>query len=442
VTRTYLLAALLLATLAGGCGSERPAAGVPVTVTKGQRQTIQAWGTGVANDTIVESLAVPAGLSRGQLARLDRLAFVSGGINLVRVFGPGGLGSSEQGAAGVWGPDNPRLAFMRRVRRYGVRFMLTGADAPARLKDGGYLAHGAEAEYAAYLASVLRAARDAGAPFSYAAVMNEPDNGKSPLQLSPEQAARVYAALAALVAGEHMDVRLVPGDNTGWDQTVRYAPPELAAPGVRRASAAVASHAYSGDAGDRLAVARLARRSGVPVWQTEWTTGCPDCGDEDTMARAIPWALEIIRSLTHAQASAWLSFRGVADSTHGSLGGMIVRRRGDPRRPFYTTKRFDVFRQFTTAGRAGSRRVVVSAGRGGPPVVAFARGSRLSVVLVNPSSRRRRVALGLGSKGGSLTGRRTSPSEGFSPIRSRDYRGRPVGVRLPAMSVTSYVLRR
>jgi O-glycosyl hydrolase len=331
---------------------------------------------------------------------------------------------------------------MRRAKRHGVRFMLTGADAPAPLKQGNRLAPGREAAYAAYLARLLGVAKHNGTPFSYAAVANEPDNPGNPVEMAPEQAARVYAKLARRVKDQRLGTRLVLGDNTGWPQTLAYAPVELAAPGVRRASAAVASHSYSGDEADMSSLAAFARRSRLPVWQTEWTTGCATCRDEDSMGLALRWALQINVGLTVAEAAAWFSFRAVADASHGAQGGLLVRRRDDPQRPFYATKRFEVFRHYTSAGQPGSRRLAVDVREHGVAAVAFRRRGTVAVVLTNPGPRRVEIGLDLGKRSGRLTGRRTSARQNFAALAPLDYAGRAVRVRLPAESVTSFALSR
>ena len=380
-----------------------------VTVTKQTRQTIDGWGASVVGDTVVDPLVVPEGLSADGLARLDRLVFRSAGINLVRVFAPGYGTQLETGDLRPR-PDDPRFAFMRRVAPLGVRFMLTGADAPADMKEGKALRHGSESAYAEYLAGVLRVAKDVGAPFTYAAVANEPDNPAALLTMTPEQTALVYARLAEQVETEDLGVALVLGDNTGWGDTHTYARAELA------------------------------RERDLSVWQTEWGTGCPTCSDERTIDSALDWSRQIATGLVKADASAWFTFRAVADSTHGPGDALIVRQRDHPEEPFYATKRFQVFRQYASAAPPGARRLEIRVDRGSLPAVAFLRGTAVTLVLTNSGSSAESVELDFGRRVGSLSAFRTSATEDFRTLPSRSYEGRPLRNVLPPRSVTSYAL--
>ena len=410
-----------------------------VTVTKQTRQTIDGWGASVVGDTVVDPLVVPEGLSADGLARLDRLVFRSAGINLVRVFAPGYGTQLETGDLRPR-PDDPRFAFMRRVAPLGVRFMLTGADAPADMKEGKALRHGSESAYAEYLAGVLRVAKDVGAPFTYAAVANEPDNPAALLTMTPEQTALVYARLAEQVETEDLGVALVLGDNTGWGDTHTYARAELALPEASGAAVAVASHAYGGSPEDMSAVAELARERDLSVWQTEWGTGCPTCSDERTIDSALDWSRQIATGLVKADASAWFTFRAVADSTHGPGDALIVRQRDHPEEPFYATKRFQVFRQYASAAPPGARRLEIRVDRGSLPAVAFLRGTAVTLVLTNSGSSAESVELDFGRRVGSLSAFRTSATEDFRTLPSRSYEGRPLRNVLPPRSVTSYAL--
>jgi O-glycosyl hydrolase len=422
----------------------RPALKGEVTVTDRRRQTIEGWGAGVGMDNPLSPLAVPEGLSEDQLGRIDRLVADTAGVNLLRVFVPGDLGASQGHDTGPTIADRPKFDFMRRLSRYGVRFMLTGGGAPASLMHGPRLVEGGEAQYAAYLASVLRFAKDEiGAPFSYVAVANEPDNGASPLQMSPEQAARVYAGLAERIEAERLGTRLILGDNTGWENTLAYVPDELAAPRVRDASAAIASHSYSGTPADVRGVVVEAERKGLPVWQTEWTNDpCPDCPDEPraSMERALSWAQTITDHLTRAETEAWFTLKAVADSTHGAQAGMVVRQKDDPEEPFYATKRLHVFRHYSSAGAPGSQVVETKVRGTDLAALAFARDGGVAVVLANPSHGPVEIALDLGDRSGTLSRRRTDANEDFAELAPIEYERSSLPIRLPAESVTSLEL--
>jgi O-glycosyl hydrolase len=451
VRRARRVCCLLALALAGCGGSDEEAprpkpapVAATVTVTDQERQTIEGWGASLGVDNPLSALGDPQGLSEDQLDELDRLLFETAGIKLMRVFVPGDLGS--EGDPGPTRRDAPKFAFMRRLGDRGVRFMLSVGAAPRSLKRGerGPLIEGREGEYAEYLASVLRFAKnEIGVPFSYVAVANEPDS-RALVRMSPEQAARVLAELAERVETERLGARLIPGDNVGWDTTLAYAPIELAVPSVREASAAVASHAYSGTAADMRALALEARDEGLPVWMTEWTIDpCPDCPDEarPSMRRALSWAQEITAHLTVAQATAWFALLAVADSTHGAQAGMIVRQRDNPEEPFYVTKRFHVYRHYSSAGPPGSRVLETRVRQHGIAALAFARDEGVAVVLANPGPRPVGIGLDLGQGSGRLAGRRTSTTEEFAELDPLDYEGVPLRIRLPAESVTSLELR-
>jgi O-glycosyl hydrolase len=349
----FLAIALVLAAPLAGCEADEPErqvvdADIALTV-RGEvaEQTIVGWGASVVTDAAVDPLVIPGDLSEQELERLDELVFEQAGINIVRVFGPGY--DDQFGNVGAARPDDPRFAFMRRVARFGVEFMLTGADAPASIKEGKSLAHGREEAYADYLADILRLARDEiGVPFSYVAIANEPDNANALLTMSPEQAALVYKRLTERIISESLDAEVVLGDNTGWGDALQYARAELSVPDVARRAVAIASHSYRGAANEKRAVAEAAASAGLDVWQTEWGTGCRDCPDDRSMDLALEWSRQITTDLMEADVSAWFTFRAVADATHGPGDALIVRQRDHPEEPFYTTKRFDVFRHYSS----------------------------------------------------------------------------------------------
>jgi hypothetical protein len=420
-----------------------PAPPGTVVVTGRPGQVMDGWGASVVGDTVVEPLVDPVGLRPGQLRALDRLVFRVAGIDLVRVFGPG-FGHAAVSASSRDRVRDRSFAFMRRAQPYGVRFMYTGARAPDALQDGNRLRPGAEAAYGRSVAAYLRFSRDVlGLPFAYAAIANEPDNEASRLVMTPAQSARVYGALAGALGAAGEQTRLVLGDTTGWGTACPYLMAQLASRPARAAAAAAASHPYFGTGAQAAALAADAGRAGLRVWQTEWGTGCPRCGEDDSMHLAIRWSQRIATDLDRGRVSAWFAFRAVADSTHGPGDALIVRTRGSPRRPWLVTRRFDVFRQYSSVGPRGARRLLVGERITGLFAVAFRNAGRTSVVLTNTSRRSaRKPLLDLGPRAGDLTARRTSSRERFAPVAAPRYRGRPVRVTLPPESVTTYTLAR
>jgi O-glycosyl hydrolase len=403
-----------------------------VRVTGRRAQRIRGWGASVVASTLNDPLVVPGGMSAEELRRLDRAVFRGAGINLVRVFGPG---YGQDPSAGPLAPNDARLAFMRRVRPYGVRFMLTGADAPPELKDGTKLLNGAEAGFARYLADLLSAADRAGVPFSYVAVTNEPDNGRALVQLTGEQTASTYRELLRILRARGLGARIVLGDNTGWAVTARYVDVALQQPDLREAAVAIASHGYRNNAAGRRLVADISRRDALPVWQTEWGAGCPTCGDEDTIENALPWSSQISNALTEARTSAWFTFRAIADSGHGPGDALLVRTRNSTK-PFYASKRYHVFRQYSSAAPRGARRLITRA-PANLEAVAFRFRRSIRLVLTNTGAAPVRLRVSLGRRAGALRARRTSETESFARLPGRRYSGAPVAVELPPHSVTT-----
>ncbi|MGI8595131.1 MAG: hypothetical protein ACR2ML_12345, partial [Solirubrobacteraceae bacterium] len=118
-------------------------------------------------------------------------------------------------------------------------------------------------------------------------------------------------------------------------------------------------------------------------------------------------------ALTKAQATAWFAFRPVADATHGPGDALLVRDAKSPSRPYYASRRFEVFRQYSTAAPPGARRLVVRDSLPETSAVAFGFRGRLSVVVTNASRRPQIASLELGSRRGGVSARRTSATQRF-----------------------------
>jgi hypothetical protein len=405
------------------------------------RQRFEGWGGGVVSETAIDPLASTDGLSPSEIRQMDRMAFEQAGVKLLRIWSPGaGFGSRD----GRLRRDDGRFRLMRRAARRGVRFMLTGADAAPRLKDGKALRHGAERAYARSLAGVLGfARRRAGVRFAWVAVGNEVDNTGGSLVMEPAQARTVYEALARLIRSRRLGARIVLGDNTTWPTSLDYVATERRARGVRRSLAAIASHGYGGEDTDRERFRRLASSLGTPVWMTEWTPACPkgDCPDDLGIEPGLTRAERIVTDLTVAGASAWFMLRPVADSSHGGDDGLVVTHRQRPEgQRLVAGRKLDVMRQFAWAGRRGARVHAVPAADGDLRAVAFSRGRRLAMVVVNLTAQSREVQLDLGADTGALASRVTSADRGFAASPGTRYTGRPVGATVLPHSVTTWVL--
>lgn len=427
------------ALLLGGCGSSanRVSPETTLRLTRTAVQPFAGFGTAAASDLVLDPLANTTGLQPSQVRRMDD-DLLGAGVRLVRVFGP--LQLPDRPPVTVWSSGDPRLRMMRRLAPRGVRFIFTGSGAPADLvEDGaasGPLIAGAEAAYARFLVGCIAAAAAQGTPFALAAVGNEVDNGRDAgVTLTAAQTATVLRVLQADLKRRRLPTRVALGDNTSWKATRDYAAaqaPMLAAP-----PAVVASHAYGGDAG-RDDVAALARALRAPVWMTEWVSACPrgNCSDDPSMARALVWARQITRDITRGQAAAWFVFRGVADSTHGADGAIIVRDRGRPEDPLRRTKRYPIMRQFAVLTSPGARRYAVD---GAPPAeldaVGFRSPRRRGVVVTNSGPSERVVRLALGRSDDRLRAWRTDAEDDFRLVLDRRATPAAVDLTLPAGSV-------
>lgn len=449
------------ALVCGSCGSsrdrDRSEGGVRATsaqvegagtatieLTSRKRQPIEGWGTAVTTDQVFDPWGDVGDGDPVQARELDRLT-LRAGINLVRVFAPGP--QQGRGDVAVWPADDGRLALGRRLARRNVRFMMTGNFAPsAMLVNGGpygRLKPGSEADYAEFLASCLQAAARAGVRFHYAGVGNEVDNeGASGRFLSREQAATVIAMLAGEIRDRGLDTRVVLGDTTNWASTLEYASAQY--DGLPRDQIAfVATHGYGGE-DRRPELARFARQRALPLWMTEWVSACPqgDCGDNPSIEFALRWATRITEDLTIADARAWFMFRGVADSTHGADGAIIVRTRANGSQRFTPTKRYPVLRQFTIAAPRGVRRVDTTGGAASDVLrVGFVSRRRRALVLTNTSQETRAVKAVLSTKAGRLQTWRTSASQNLASLRTRSLARGNVKLELPPQSVTTLVYR-
>jgi hypothetical protein len=411
-----------------------------IRVSARRGQSIDGWGTSLVGPA--EPLIATPSLSRSEVRRLDRLIFEKLDIDLLRIFGPGEPGTSTQ----VWSSSSPVIRFMKRVRRYGVRFAFTGGGVPPWMRAGssprGPLRAGAEKAYARFLARNLEVASRAGVPFKWAAIGNETDiYGAFWLAMSPRQAAAVYRQLAIQIRRRHLSTRLMLGDNQGWARTLSYARSASSSRRVRRLASIVATHPYSGnDPFNMGRLARFARARGLPVWMTEWSIGCPPCmGDDGEIRTALRFADQIISNLNFGRVRAWFTFpafRG-EDGSNGAI--VAIPPNGDPS-AFYATKRFPVIRQFTCAARPGARHYDALVGDRALRAVAFRRGRTTALVVTNDTSRRREIAIDMGRRRGTLRTRRTTQQQDFRRLPMRRYRGSELEVRIPALSVTTFRL--
>jgi hypothetical protein len=157
------------------------------------------------------------------------------------------------------------------------------------------------------------------------------------------------------------------------------------------------------------------------------------------MKSGLEWSRQIASNLTEAQTSAWFAFRAVADSTHGPGDALVVRQFGRASEPYYTTKRFDVFRHYSNAGPPGSTRLETRVGDDQLSAVAF-RASAVSLVVTSSSHDPRAVDVDLGPGAGRVEVRGRLRARALPPPPI-EYRGQPLSVTLLSQSVTTFTLR-
>jgi O-glycosyl hydrolase len=428
-----------------------------LVVTGVRRQRIDYWGSALVTDT--EPLINGSDLSPAMRTKLYSLLFRDLRENLVRVFVGGfGAAAAPPPADRSAGAMARRAAFIRAARAYGVKVMLTGADAPAAWKTGNRLRDGMERQYGDHLIDWSERLRQLGAPADYLAVGNEVSN-RDFFNMSDTQAAAAFEQMARRIHDGRLRIRLVAGDNENFADAYRYSALELASPLSARYTVAGASHAYSywgSSSRDAQAMfARLIRGQRLRVWMTEHLpqTSAPGaCGSSGALEDTINSALSVADDITTlmsgpAQPSAYLTLRAVARDHGPGIASIVLEpptrncSAPTPAESFSLTKRFYAEKQYTRAAPRGSFRLALESVPPGLKAIAFHAPDRSTrIVVLNESDQDRRIVLNLGRRGsGKLSGRRTSATENYAPLKVAHYRGRPRTIRIQALSITTFV---
>jgi glycosyl hydrolase family 30 len=423
-----------------------------------RHQEIDGWGSALTNDRepLISDTDAPPELR----ARLLALLFRDLRESFVRVFvgdfGPAAGPPPDDGSAGAM---TQRVAFVRAARAYGVRIMLTGADAPAPWKLGNSLRVDMESRYGDYLIDWAERLRVLGAPADFIAVGNEVSNPDF-FNMTADQAAGVYAQMAKRIHEQGLRLRLVTGDNENFADARRYAEAELAAPLVERYTVAAASHAYSNfgssEAESQRETAKLARRGRLRLWMTEHLPPGPppgECGApgpvDDTIESALALGDDITRLMSGpAEPNAYLTLRAVARDHGPAIAAFVLTpptadcAAPTPATGFVLTKRYYAEKQYTRAAPRGSFRLGLRHVPDGLDAIAFrSRDGSRSVVVLNPGPRDRAVTLTAGRITGTFTARRTSATENYTRLSLGRYRGRPKRVLVRALSITTFMIR-
>lgn len=454
---------------ADGAATSPPVAGTLITVGSRRAQRMQGFGASAAwvgNDLV----HFPRSVRR----QLGRLLFGRRGISLSGFrynVGGGGVGVTKPArapetfltASGAyrWSADPGGRALLSLAQHYHVPELTAFVNsAPSRWTTNGKNCGGALRSdpasmtgYAQYLATIVRHFRVAdGITFSYVSPMNEPDNsfgtcGQEGMAVPVDQRAPlvrdVGQALAARAPWAHV---IADESATSTVQLVGEAPHWLLSNGTSRWLAAIATHGYDFPAPDSLGpVRQLGRQVAKPVWTTEICCndghgGLTGFGPryDPNMSGAMWMADAIWQDLAVADESAFYWWAAASPSlgcdparrptcttsvnSQGWDDGLVYY---DPHYAvdhdyrLSTTKRFYVMGNFSRYVRPGARRRPTSGDPVGVRTLAFSRGRRWSVIVIDDRARgvgttRLRVRLPLAARAtGAVV---TSPSENLSPV--------------------------
>ncbi len=415
------------------------------------------------------------------------------GINHISIENDWRTVETFETAAGKydWNRQANERWFLRAAKARGVRqFAATVYSPPGRLTRNGLsnlgsdrtsttnLKPGAENEFAAYLADILRHFRDNPDPgeridFDYVFPVNEPQWDWNARQegnrASNDDLKRIYAALKQRLDESGLHTKIL-GPESGcipdmyaYDKTARQKwhadyGNYLAcfcgdAPTARCLSGIVTYHSYWSDAipgqlvphRERLG-RTLAAFPGWKLWQSEYCI--MEWGRDLTMAAALRMAKVIHYDLTLANASAWQWWEAVANDDYKS--GLIYtdyQKPGDGE-TIHESKILWVLGNFSRFIRPGMQRVEVHGNgpQSGAGILASAYvnpdGSQLVIVLINPKSDAERVRIAFDHPDQSavavkpMTSYTTSAAGNLQPSRVENVFA---GLRLPPYSVVTLV---
>jgi O-glycosyl hydrolase len=407
-------------------------------------------------------------------------------------IGGGGAGVSDPARApetflvspGVydWTRDVGGRTFLELAHQHGVPVLIGFANsAPTawttnQLNEGGYLAAGAEAAYAGYLADVVNHfRREHGISLSYVSPMNEPDYRfesatQEGMAVPVGQRAALVKAVAAELAARTSAARVIADESS---QVKGQFLPEVATwlPDVDapRDLAALAHHLYDfPDDATLQSARRLGERAGVPTWSTEiccikTSTGGYGPEYDPTIANAVLMARMIWQSLTQANDAAfhwWVAaasgigadptvdpgapYRPNPDGWNDGLVYYDPNFASNGNQELYLTKRYYALGNFSRYVRPGARRHDVDGVAEPLHVLAFSTDSGWTVVAINAA------AAGAGPASlelqlptaalAPLETVETSDARSLDPVAPPAVSAGLLRATLPAQSITTFVL--
>lgn len=324
------------------------------------------------------------------------------------------------------------VALVDRARRLGLRTVL-----PVPVTFEPWLSEANPDEYAEWALAVLSRWRALGTEPQFYSPVNEPGYLRTPRSAVWLQS--VVRILGARLRAAGMRTRLVIPDDLNAREAYDRAAAVLADPVARRYVGALAYHMYGSHELDLDRMRELARRSGLPVWMTEFS---------DPSYRAWPgvlgWAETIHSVITRGGASAvdymWGFF---GDYSEGAGLVSIEFDRGVYQRHSFTPAYY-VTGQFSRFVRPGYRRVAATRRIDDVLTSAFVNGrSQLVVVAVNTSDTATEVTFSVRGAGlrGNVAGTRTSATETWKRLEPLTARRNEFGMTLPGLSVTTFIAR-
>jgi O-glycosyl hydrolase len=366
---------------------------------------------------------------------------------------------------------------------------------------GGYLRPGAEADYARYLVDVVAHFRDAeGITLSYVSPMNEPNStfdhgGQEGMGVPLEQRSVLIRALGRELAARAPYCRVIADESSrAGEQFMREVPQWLGDDETAQYVAALAQHRYDFVHNLTLELSReLAEASGKPLWFTEICcldsrTGVWGPQYDPTIKAALQMANMIAQGLTVANDAAfhwWVACSSVI-GRDPAADPEAVRRPNDDgwndgllyydpnyaengNQQIYVTKRYFALGHFSRYVRPGDRRHDVAGAPRDLQILTFATGPAVvssvapvqlpvgvggtdrgwSIVVINNAragtdaiSFKVQLPLGEAERPSARSAVETSADRDLDPVELPSVSATGiVSARVPAQSVTTYVLR-
>ena len=284
-------------------------------------------------------------------------------------------------------------------------------------------------EYVEWAMVMLRHWRQQGLEMPYFSLMNEPGYYQGLKSWSGTWLRDVAKRLGERMRAEGFTTKLVVPDDISPVAAYPRLQTILADADARQYVGAVAYHLYA--RGSEDGIAQLAKRYGIPVWMTEYSTP----GDW----RA--WADEMHELLAVHDVSAIAYMWGYLGDWDGS---QLVRLRvaGGSYTGFALNRQYYVMGQYSRFVRPGAVRIAATSSDAEVKVVAFVSGTKPVVVATNTGSRDHTVRFELGaaaSCGARIESVRTSDTESWKTLPELTLDQPRFTGALPSGSVTTFV---